>query len=226
MEIIKIEDYKTRFPIINDGIDIDTMSEEIIGFHFAMYSLYTDFLVNYIIKNTSLKQREETLINSQLLFPIDDEDKDFYQSTTGRYLNYFYIRNNIHIENLTNDETNFLINKIRNDEFEYDAEVEKFIKNTFSKVINDYDISKPPVTINYGPIAEQYYAPTNSLILGFRFNEDVIDVENKIKKIEQSNNIALEIEKEISEKLGVNARVIIYDSYSVKKKLTNNLSKK
>lgn len=152
MELISIEDYKTRFPVIDDKIDIEKMPENIRGYHFVMYSLYIDFLVNFIINNTSILNYENLLNESGLdFYAVQDKNKDFYQATTGKYLEYFYVRNNIHLENLSKEETKFLSDRILNDEFNYDVEVQNFISSTFKRVISEVDVLKAPAIINYGP---------------------------------------------------------------------------
>ena len=219
MELISIEDYKTRFPVIDDKIKIDKMPENIIGYHFAMYSLYTDFLVNYIIYNTSILDYEKLLNKSGLDFhAVENKNKDFYQATTGNYLEYFYVRNNIHLENLSKEETKFLSDRLLNDEFNYDEKVEKFISSTFKRVISEVDILKTPVILNYGPEADKFYAPSNALVIGFRYGEDSYDENNKVSKIIFANDIIDRLQKEITEKLDVEVSIITYDNFSIKKK--------
>lgn len=221
MELILIEDYKTRFPVIDDKIDIEKMPENIRGYHFVMYSLYTDFLVNFIINNTSILNYENLLNKSGLdFYAVQDENKDFYQKTTGKYLEYFYVRNNIHLENLSNEETKFLSDRILNDEFNYDEKVEKFISSTFKRVISEVDVRKDPVIINYGPEADKFYAPSNALVIGFRYDEDTYNESNKVNKIIFVNDVITKLQKEISEKLNVEVSIIIYDNFSIKKNNT------
>lgn len=218
MELISIEDYRTRFPVIDDKIDIEKMPENIRGYHFVMYSLYTDFLVNFIINNTSILNCEKLLNKSGLdFYAVRHENKDFYQATTGKYLEYFYIRNNIHLENLSKEETKFLSDRILNDEFNYDEEVQNFILSTFKRVISEVDILKSPAIINYGPEADKFYAPSNALIIGFRY-DDSYDENNNVNKIIFANDVIDNLQKEISEKLNVEVSIITYDDSSIKKK--------
>ena len=58
---------------------------------------------------------------------IKDKEYNFYHLSSNLNSNYIYLRNNIHIENLTNEEILYLVN---NDNFSDD-----FIINTYQRVL-------------------------------------------------------------------------------------------
>ena len=220
MKVITYEKFKSRFPVLNNQINVDEMEKSQRGFYFTMYSLYSDYLERFLIKHTRIKNIDDTLDMNPLFNCVNDEDKDFYQELSTK-LKFFYIRNNLHIENLSSDESKFLMNKIINDEYEFDTETEDFIRKTYKRVIAELPLQEQEAYINYGPEVEYFYAPSNALIIGLRYDEK--DRNNLIdKKIILEDYISM-LENDISNKLNLSVRVIIYDSSSIKKNETAKL---
>lgn len=218
MKVITYENFKTRFPVLNNQINVDEMENNTRGFYFTMYSLYSDYLEKFLIKHTIIENIDDDLDNNPLFNCVSDNDKDFYQGLSVK-LKYFYIRNNIHIENLNSEENRFLMNKIINDDYEFNTETEDFINKTFKKVISELPLEEKEAYINYGPEVEYFYAPSNSLVIGVRYDEE--NNQNLIDKKNILNNYIHVLENEISTKFNIGVRIIIYDSFSVKKKDEN-----
>ena len=215
MKVITYEKFITRFPIINNQINIDEMDRDTRGFYFTMYSLYSDYLERFLIKHTNIKKVDDAIRSNPLFSTVSSDDKDFYQELSVN-LKYLYIRNNIHIENLDKNENKFLANKIINDDFAFDTSTEDFMAKTYKKVISELPLEDNEAYINYGPEVEYFYAPSNSLVIGLRFNEENNnDFVNR--KITLEDYITL-LENDIAKKLNIGVKVIIYDSHSIKKK--------
>lgn len=218
MKVITYENFKTRFPVLNNQINIDEMERSTRGFYFTMYSLYSDYLEKFLIKHTSIKNVDDNLDNNPLFNRVNVNDKDFYQGLSVK-LKYFYIRNNIHIENLNSDENRFLMNKIINDDYEFDIDTEKFISETYKKVISELPLDEKKAYINYGPEEEYFYVPSNSLVIGVRYDEE--NYNDLVDKNTILDDYISMLENDISTKLNIDVRIIIYDSYSIKKKDDN-----
>lgn len=57
------------------------------------------------------------------------------------------------------------------------------------------------------------------MIIGFRYDEDAYDENNKVNKIIFANDVIDKLQKEISEKLNVEVSIITYDNSSIKKRI-------
>ena len=220
MKIITKELFATRMPYSDyfDNIPLDSQNN-----YLRLYSVYSDLLIQYLIKKYDLKAYDEMLKTSSKRFvKVDTENMDLYQYTSSEYLDFIYLRNNICIENLNEEEIMYL-NKITdsrlNDEFE------KFIENTYRKVI----FTNKGYTM-YGPDNSKYLKSTNSLIIGLRHkgldlnndNEEEIEIFMK-----QNNYLKLfisELERQLNEKNIYNVNVIEYNDFSIVKE-NNNLKK-
>lgn len=100
--------------------------------------LYKKLFLDYIIKKLKLNEYDEKLNKSDLNYiSISLEDKDNYQKNNSRNLKYFYIRNNMYIERLTQEDIKFIQNKRKNSEELLDEEWIKFIESTYPKIIKE-----------------------------------------------------------------------------------------
>ena len=233
MKLIDENFYNTRFPVVSD-FDLSKFDDNGKKVYLAEYSLYSSFLYDYLIKHTSIKRSDDTLKNSTIYeFPtISEDDMDLYQYLSIGKLNYFYIRNNIYIERLSKEEHEFLVNRIKNKKYEFDDEVDKFINDTFKKLIfeNVDEKNTPNIDLNFGPSSSySFYASNDSLVIGERFYPYVKDLstdELRQKYMDRQMYISdyLNKVKEIlTNELKMNVAVIEYDEGSIKKKdsLTN-----
>lgn len=217
MKIITKELFATRKPYSDyfDNIPLDSQNN-----YLRLYSVYSDLLIQYLIKKYDLKAYDEMLKTSSKRFvKVDTENMDLYQYTSSEYLDFLYLRNNIYIENLNEEEIMYL-NKITdsrlNDEFE------KFIENTYRKVI----FTNKGYTM-YGPDNSKYLKSTNSLIIGLRHkgldlnNDNEEEIEMFMKQNNYLKLFILELEKQLNEKNIDNVNVIEYNDFSVVKENTS-----
>lgn len=154
---------------------IEEMKEEDKEIYLLKYSLYRKLFTEYMIQKLNLKEYDEELKNSELEFiPNNKEDMDIYQYFSSKELRYFYIRNNIYIENLNKEEESFLQQKIDNKNYDLDEESKKMIEETYQKVIFE-DILKhgEKCIINYGPDSSSFMASNDAIVIGVRYDEFV-----------------------------------------------------
>lgn len=217
MKIITKELFSTRKPYSDyfDNIPLESQDN-----YLRLYSVYSDLLIQYLIKKYDLKAYDEMLKTSSKRFvKVDTENMDLYQYTSSEYLDFLYLRNNIYIENLNEEEIIYL-NKITdsrlNDEFE------KFIESTYRKVI----FPNKGYTM-YGPDNSKYLKSTNSLIIGLRHkgldlnNDNEEEIEMFMKQNNYLKLFISELEKQLNEKNIDNVNVIEYNDFSVVKENTN-----
>lgn len=213
-----------------DEIDILRLDKDFRLYYYRIYSLYTELFIKYLIKNTKIKEYDELLTDSNLNFKqIESDQKDFYQEYCSYYLNYFYIRNNLHLYRLTDKQKDFLNTKLVNEDYNLDEDAERLIENTFQLIIFDVvdnDFNKI-VNINYGPIFSGIFAPNNALVIGLRLDDtkDNLNLkedewfQNKIKQRELINQLCTQLAGDIKEKLNCNCSIIEFNDFTVKKKI-------
>lgn len=224
MKNITYKDLETCFP----KIEIGNTDEQYLG----VYSLYNKLVIDYLDKHLKLSDFDNHFKNDELNYiKVNDNDMDIYQYLSSGFLNYFYVRNNIHLERLDNDEYNFLINKLLNVDDSLDEKSELFIDKTIKKVLSESLDGE--YEINYGPSNSKFYAPTNSLVIGFRYDEfnnegvsDEVWDNNHEKQIDDIFQTFLDLEIQAETFKLMPVKIIQYNEYSVKKKVSSYIKMK
>ena len=189
--------------------------------YFDLLNKYNKFLTSFLKEKLPLEQIDENMGKSELNFvKIKEEDMDFYQITNTSNLDYIYLRNNLYIEKLNEDDIKYLEKKK-----EYDEEVSTFISRTFKNVINPYKDSK---MIFYGPENRNFMCNSDELVLGIRydeFNSELEDEEfkeNFLKKQELISQLTLVLSIVGLKELNCNINVIQYNEISIINKYKEN----
>lgn len=189
--------------------------------YFELLNSYRNFLEQFLKELLPLELIDTKFKESDLGFStVKEEDKDFYQMYSNMGLSYMYLRNNVYIENLTDEELEFLSSKKG-----YDKETKEFIKNTCTKVVNPHEDNK---IIFYGPENGKFLCNSNDLVIGIRydeFNDNVSDNEFEekfLKKQRLVSQICTVVEAANSNE-NINIRCIQYNEFSVKKNETKQM---
>ena len=216
------KDYNTIFPSSNleylnslTGTQKDT--------YLILNGLYRS-LLNQYLKQLVLGNYDKILSSSDLSFvPVATEEQDFYQYYSNNDLKYYYVRNNIFVERLSDEELNYLKSRIITNNFTLQSEDVTFVRNTFSKVIKEEDIDGKAYVTNFGPDSSTFHAQSNSLVIGFRYDEfnlnDMTEekwAQNNNKQREFLWNFNNQLEMDLKQKLNIPVSVIEYDEYSIK----------
>jgi hypothetical protein len=171
---------------------------------------YTKLFINYLNKECRFYEYEDYFDKRRDIFvPINENEKDIYQ-LLSKPLKYFYIRNNFYIENLSEEEINTLLSS--------EEENNEFVKNTFNKLL----VSKDNIAKNtaFGPLTSMFIAPSDSVVIGFRYDDQLLYKKNKETNMDLSESMnecikVLEIAKvSLGYRLGVPVSVIRYDGIS------------
>jgi len=221
---LELEDLKKSFPNKPDINNEIIKNENYI----KLYNIYRNFFSQYFIKVLNLKNKDNIIKESNLDFKkINSKDMDMYQYFTKEELDYIYLRNNIYIEKLNSEELDFLNKYITYDDLKLDEQIERFIKNTFEKVIfEDITGDNKIAYISYGTDSFKYYLKNNSLVIGLRedtfFKGELTDkewFEQHKKKNEFLNVFINNMESEFRiMNIDIPIRVLVYSEYSVKKR--------
>ena len=122
------------------------------------------------------------------------------------------------------NEINVLKGKLKQKDYNLDDKTLEFIKETYPKVISEVINEDQMLTglINYGPISKSTLALNNALVLGFRYDEfnqnGLSDEEwekNYLEQIKMLETFISNMERELSQKLGIICNIIKYDEFSV-----------
>ncbi len=183
--------------------------------YFELLNRYKSFLEQYLKEKLCLDLIDENLEKSPLGFEkIKDEDKDFYQKTSTMGLNYIYLRNNIYIEHLKDEDIEFL-----SKQSEYNDTTKEFIKRTCISVINPYEDSK---IIFYGPENQKHICDSTDIVLGIRYDEFVTNgmsddefQKNFVEKLALIGNLIGLISVVSEKEIGHKVKLIQYNSASI-----------
>lgn len=204
----------------------DEMTEYLI-----LYNTYNNLLIQFLMKEFYLENVDEELKKHKITFPkLSSDKKDLYQKSSEGFLEYFYLRNNLYIERLSNKDLDYLFEIYKSGDFSLTEERKKFIERTFLNVIIE-NCDGPMTNINYGPDSLKFYKPNNAIIIGVRYeqfeqlenNEDALDVfANAEGKLQILMNF---LEYKIKREKNIPFYVIKYDDFSInyKKNELNSL---
>lgn len=215
--LISEEDYRL-LDLTSSPYKYDDMPVSARELFLMMYSLYSNYLTQYILRKTSLGSFDQEVGKyKEFAEPVSERNKDTYQLLAGDMLNYFYVRNNLYLHRLSSEEMNALIGKIQSKNFSYDPFVESFIESTYKKVIAE-DVKDKNSLVNFGPIHEKFFASPSDLIIGFRC-EDTLDYDHICKQREVIGELPQKMSLRLTEELGHGVTVLKYDRMSIKKKV-------
>ena len=224
MEKITKENIGKQYPIIDNselmlkkGFDNDNK-------YFELLNLYKSFFETYLKEKLPLQLIDDNMKESELKFePIKEEDMDFYQITSTMGLSYIYLRNNLYIEKLSEEDIKFL-----ESHKEYNDEVKEFIARTYVSVINPYNDDENLI-IFYGPESSKHLCNSKDVVLGIRYNEFY---ENGLSDDEFQNNfleqlgiiaqVSTVLEVASPNELGSSLRCIQYNELSIMEKYKGN----
>lgn len=205
---------ETKLPYRNKEY-FDSMSLESQESYLKLYKLYNNLLVQYLIKKYNLNLYDEMIQNSKRNFKkVDTNDMDIYQYVSSKYLDYLYIRNNIYIEKLSQEELLYLSSTKEL----LDSNNEQFIEKTYKKVIfeNEYTM--------YGPDNSKYLKKPNTLIIGLRYksidlnNDSDNELDNFLSQQQYLKLFIPELSRQLNNRNLDSIEVIEYNNSSVVKK--------
>lgn len=216
------DSYRTIFPKGNleyfNSLDVASQRD-----YLQLNALYRRLLNEYI-GNIGVNKYDDRLSKSELKFvPISDTAKDYYQYYAGTSHKYYYVRNNVYIERLANDDLEYLKERLMSGDSLTDEDF-TFVERTFKCVIDEqFEVKNADYNVNFGPNSSTYYAPHNALVVGFRYDEfnlngmtDSAWRDNNDKQYEMLETVEDELQSELSDKLEIPVQVIQYSDLSIK----------
>ena len=228
-KILTKKDLETIQP--NTGnIDLNKLNSAELNNYIELYCKYRQLFTEFLIKKLNLKEYDNIIGNSNLNIPVTpEENMDIYQYFSSNILKYVYVRNNIYIERLTQEEIEYL-KKIDSLEIGNNTDVLNFINSTYKKVIfEDVSKNKEKHTIMFGPDSKDYLSSNYSVVIGLRYDEFYDEPEETNDKWEELyyqrelfiSNVIKKMENDLNNILETPISILWYNEYSI-----NSLNKR
>ncbi len=195
--------------------------------YFLLQSIYVNLLEIYLSSLFNIESIEQKLSSANFR-SVEDEEKDIYQYLSNN--KYFYIRNTMYVEKLSNEDIKLLLSK--KDEVS-DPNLISIICKTYKDVITTDDFKMQEFNISYGPQTGSYFKPNNSLVIGFRLAEEDESLysssdewfKDYCARRQYISNLLPKLEEEFNSKINCECSILEYNEESVKKKTSNNYTK-
>lgn len=223
---MKIEKNELDLAIPNNRkIKLDSLNEKEMERYILIYNVYRNLFTKFICNKLELKKYDDKIKESALNFIENKkETMDMYQLFSSDILKYFYIRNNIYIEQLNEEEMKFFLEKSNDSNLKFDEETNKMINSTWEKVIfEDALKNEKKCIVSFGPDNSRFFAQNNSLVIGFRYDKfaktDLNDEEWKklyFEQLKYVNMVINEMEENLKNIISVPIRVIEYNEFCIK----------
>ena len=233
---IDLDDLAQCFPQTS-GFDITKHNSEVQKRYLEEYSVYRTWYTEFLIRLLKLNDYDLQISESELKFkPVLEDKMDVYQFFLRDKLKYLYIRNNIYIEKLTEEERSFMQKFLSDNCLPYNDEIDQFIKKTFKKLIFE-DITRKgdKIQVMYGPDSQNYMARNDAIVIGFRYDEwnmdglsdeewDELDYKRKFDFLpDLFQNI---LQEALEKKIEVPVQIIKYNDFSIRTRGKENSNRK
>lgn len=180
-----------------------------------MTDKYIVLFFRYLYKFLRLNIAEEYLVNKGIVH-IDDENLMCDEEKLCRkYSKYFYLLNEINMDNLSAEEISFL-NSISIDS-EINPTIENFLTNTYKKVLFSNSTGEKKY---YGPHSSRFEASDDVIAIGFKRNEFGFGNGSLLEydDTEKNNSIIDDVLKVIKDKSTLNIAILKYNELFEKMK--------
>ncbi|MBP1047978.1 hypothetical protein I6N96_16935 [Enterococcus sp. BWM-S5] len=167
VEEIKTQSYPDYYDLKEAKRKGMASGEELNSNFQVVHNMYKRILENYLVGILPIVKVDAELKNNSLYFPsVPEEKKDFYQGTSGLNTHYFYLRNNIYVERLSQGNIDTFLEKAEDSNFASDSSLIAIVKKTFLMVIRQkeseieyasYDRSLKPNALNEAVVLEVAY---------------------------------------------------------------------
>lgn len=195
---------------------------------YSLYKNYKILLEKYLLKKLPLKECDDRMRDSGLLFiPVQKEDMCYYQLLSTFDLKYIYLRSDLHVDKLSFEDIELLVNLTADELSNPSDKTFELIDRTYKNVIDSKkDNADDVIVMNcYGPDREEFWFPSNELIFGIRYDEFADNGlgeeeewdENYNKQMMFIGEMMNSLNKVCSDILGIKVNFIYFDDNTVKK---------
>lgn len=173
---------------------------------------YRKGLQEFLVEQLDLKEYDFMLEESEMNYiPNNEESKSEAQKMGDLGLKYIYLRNDLHLERLDENDVNILEDELRENRGEISEKAKDIIKDTYANVITPIEIiteeDKNSLTYYDEELSPQF-VPMEALVLEIGTMEefdvagDYVSCEHEIEKEKQLQEYAKNMEMALDGKLG------------------------
>lgn len=176
----------------------------------SVEEIYREVLSQYLLETLELERYDQELVNSDMKYiPNEGEDIKQAQKEDKMFLKYIYLRNELHIERLSDEDVNILLEEAKKGNL-YSDKARKVVINSFAYVIASKEIKSEAdkkVETTYDSYLVQDFVTVDSLVFVIgtesEFDEEgnFVDYSHEEKKIEELEKFSKQMEKELEGKL-------------------------
>jgi len=197
---------------------------------FRLYVNYKILFEKYLLKKLSLKEMDDKIGNSDLMFfAVKKDDMDMYQMLSTLNLNYIYLRNNLNVDKLSMTDIDLIVGLSDKDLSKPGNELYDLVERTFKSVL---DLNRGQEDIGhmvcYGPDRDDFWFDSRDLIFGVRQDEYADNglgeeqewVDNYFDQLQFLGRMFNELSPKFSDVLGINVNFLYYDNVSIQKSMS------
>lgn len=183
--------------------------------YFELQAFYAEGIWEMLNAQCEIMKLDEQLALSDMNFLPVDTFKNVYQEHWNFGAKYLFLRNNVHVERLSEADLELLGGYMRDGFEPGSADVKQMVLRTLRDVIC-VDPNLPSDAIEYVYEPSGRAAPNNAVVLGLAtmpaYGVDTlyVDAEAEALKYEAITAISEKAEQVMGEKLGVPVRIFIY----------------
>lgn len=217
MKTIEIKDFLT----INQNIDFEKAKQKEIcdnkinDKYLKIYIIYKYGLELYLNKLLDIKKYDLLLQNSNLYFD-ETKEKDFYQYYNTLDTKYFYLRNDLHIERLEQNDIEKILSLDLNNNI---SDLITLISKTYQKIIKKYENYDDDIYVTYSINDSSLDVMNSGIVFGLHYDaySDIHNLndkweENHLKQMSLIYDTIDKMEKEMTDKLKRQVKVLIYNT--------------
>ncbi len=193
--------------------------EELDYHYLYMQAIYRLNLDAYLLETLDIKALNEKLKNSDLGFVCrKPENRNLYERESMMELEFIYLRNNLYIEYLSEDQLKLLENQLKAGKTEVTDEIKKMVKETYREVIrvrNPANWEDQSSFLYPEAKGRKPKIPNRALVLGvsnameYDASGNLLPENHMKEKCEYLEKVKAEKEKEYSEILGTQVYILL-----------------
>ncbi len=155
----------------------------------------------YLYKLINFNELDSFIKNQDVNIPrVLDDTYNFYHNNSGLKSSYIFMRNNIHLERLSEEDLKILINNDKIDD--------EYFSRTFIDVLHEEGDG-----CFFGTPIDRNLVPSDSIVLEFAYNINKCDDLEQLSKIEEIIDYSFDFLKtEFASKSNIKVSFIVYDA--------------
>ncbi len=174
-------------------------------------TIYRQILSQYLLETLELETYDQELSNSEMRYiPNEGNDVMYVQERDKMNLTYLYLRNELHVERLTDEHVAILLEESVNGNV-YSDKAKEVVLKTFANVIAYKEIKSDAdkkIKTSYDSSATEDFVTVDALVLvignmkEFDENGNFVDYSHEIEKLKELEKFAANMEEDLNGKLG------------------------